>query len=131
MTRALALGVPVATVMQIFDPQNMDSTDNLPQTPLLTPYYPGVQYYSSPYSQYSPYGGAASASDAGNANVAMYSPMGSAPSNVPQYPCGSIMSAHYSPGYHVPQYIYPSIAGEHNNHKVGNQVAVHGEQTQS
>ena len=131
MTRALALGVPAATTVQIFDPLKAENIDNLPQTPLVLSIYPGFHYYGSPYSQYSPYGGASSHSEAGNTNLAMYSPMSAAQGTVAQYPYSSVLNGtNYSSAYQLSPYIYPTVSNE-NNGAATNQGTFHSEQAQS
>ena len=131
MTRALALGIPAATTVQIFDPQKAENMENLPQTPLVSSIYPGFHYYNSPYSQYSPYGGASSNSETGNTSLAMYSPMNAAQGTVAQYPYSSVLNGtNYTSAYQLSPYIYPSMSSE-NNSAATNQGAFHGEQAQS
>ena len=120
MTRALALGIPAATTVQIFDPQSLEgSADNVPQTPLVTSIYPSLQYCGSPYSHYSPYGNGAGVPEASSADLSMYNPVNTAHIPVTQVPYGSMMNAHYGPGYQLPSYAYPTMTNEANNHLSG------------
>ena len=115
MTRALALGIPAATTVQIFDPLKPENAENLPHTPMVSSIFPSLQYYSSPYSQYSPYSGTGSPSEGGNAGIAMYSPMGATQGAVSQYPYGSILNPHYGSAYHLSPYGYTNVANESNS----------------
>ena len=111
MTRALALGIPASTTVQIFDPQSSDHVNSTPQTPASN-LYAGFQYYGSPYPQYSPYSGTnASSVDATHGAVPVYNPMNTVQSSSP-YAYSPFASTQYTSAYQVPAYVYASAAGE-------------------
>ena len=131
MTRALALGVPASTTVQIFDPQTLESVEAIGQPPLVAAAYPNLQYCSSPYAQYSPYGNAVNMPDAGGADMSMYSPMNAAHGAMSQIPYGSMMHAHYpSPSYQVPSYAYATVPGG-SNEQVPENAGIQGENSHS